>query len=335
MNSSTGRTVSVALPTYNGDSHLEELLDSILNQTLSPTEIVISDDGSTDETLEILEAYAEQSPDISRLSVTECNLGVAKNFERAIRNCTSSVIALADQDDVWVQEKLERQLTTLQREDAGMVFHNSTIVTEDLTPVGSLWDSVGFNPSDQTPVTLFEELLKRNYVQGTTIAFEAGLTNHLLPLPDAGLYDHHLALLGHIVAGIHPVNDSLLLYRQHTNQDRGAPPGFYSPLTQVRIGLNKEPDKSVRDAKRMEILDEYIQEIPKESFNLAPSIVYRIIEERLTYDECRRQIHTGDSWTHSVRAYIENIRTGRYARFGYGRAGSMSIGRDLLGLFQI
>ncbi len=98
--------ISVALSTYNGARFLKEQLDSIVRQTYSNLEIVIVDDASSDDTFAILEAYQAQDVRI-RLLRNRYNIGFLRSFERALSACTGDFIALADQDDIWLEHKLE------------------------------------------------------------------------------------------------------------------------------------------------------------------------------------------------------------------------------------
>ena len=93
--------LSIALATYNGAVYLKEQLESIAAQTRTPDELVISDDQSTDDTLRVIEEFAATAGFPVRLSVNEANLGIAKNFEKAISLCRGDLIFLSDQDDVW------------------------------------------------------------------------------------------------------------------------------------------------------------------------------------------------------------------------------------------
>src|SRR4051812_17962871 len=104
MNAQT-ELVSVAMATYNGARYVAEQLDSILQQTYSLIEIVVVDDGSKDETVEIIKEYQAQHPCI-RLYQNEINIGVNKTFEKAISYCSGEYIALSDQDDIWMPEKV-------------------------------------------------------------------------------------------------------------------------------------------------------------------------------------------------------------------------------------
>lgn len=100
-------TVSVVMATYNGERFLREQMDSILAQTYPISEIIVQDDGSTDATLDIIKDYAAQHKNI-RLFQNEHNLGYNLNFETAAKRATGDLIAIADQDDVWFPEKIER-----------------------------------------------------------------------------------------------------------------------------------------------------------------------------------------------------------------------------------
>src|SRR5882762_9087557 len=98
--------ISIAMCTYNGARYLREQLDSIAAQTRPPSELIVCDDNSLDETREIVAGFAASAPFPVRLGVNEQNLGSIRNFERAIKLCEGDLIALSDQDDVWLPEKL-------------------------------------------------------------------------------------------------------------------------------------------------------------------------------------------------------------------------------------
>ena len=100
--------ISVALCTYNGEKFLKEQLDSILNQTIAVDEIIICDDKSTDTTLSILRDYKKKYPTIISIYENENTLKSVKNFEKAISLCTGDIIFLSDQDDIWVDIKVEK-----------------------------------------------------------------------------------------------------------------------------------------------------------------------------------------------------------------------------------
>jgi glycosyltransferase involved in cell wall biosynthesis len=99
-------SISIALCTYNGAAYIAEQLDSILGQTLPPDEIVIVDDGSTDDTPGIVRGYAEKYGNIHFFENEE-RLGFVRNFSRAISLTKGDYVALSDQDDIWTENHLE------------------------------------------------------------------------------------------------------------------------------------------------------------------------------------------------------------------------------------
>ena len=106
------KTISVVMCTYNGASrHLREQLDSIFAQTLLPGEIVVQDDCSTDDTMEVLREYAERAPEgvAVRIVQNTAQMGINANFFSAMRRAEGELIAVSDQDDIWMPTKLEEQ----------------------------------------------------------------------------------------------------------------------------------------------------------------------------------------------------------------------------------
>src|SRR5688572_14133745 len=99
---------SVAMCTYNGARYLKEQLDSFTVQTRLPDELIVCDDGSSDETCQIVSTFAASAPFTVRLEVNQQTLGSTQNFAKAIQLCRGDLIALCDQDDVWLPGKLDK-----------------------------------------------------------------------------------------------------------------------------------------------------------------------------------------------------------------------------------
>jgi glycosyltransferase involved in cell wall biosynthesis len=138
--------ISVALCTYQGARYLEEQLSSIERQTRTPDELLIFDDGSTDESVEIARRFASRVGFAVEVRVNERNLGYVRNFERAIAACSHEVIVLADQDDVWHPERLARTEEGFRMNPAaGLVFSDAELIDGEGRPLGErLWEAVGF-----------------------------------------------------------------------------------------------------------------------------------------------------------------------------------------------
>jgi glycosyltransferase involved in cell wall biosynthesis len=328
--------ISLALPTYNGTPYIKEQLDSIVSQSRPPDEIVISDDGSSDGTIKTVEDFAEQTPINIEIFENPGN-GVCDNFEHAISQCSGDLIALADQDDIWKKRKLEKQIDRLSHSESVLVFHDARLVNESGEELKkTVWESANFKWNEEKPEQyLFKELLHRNFVQGATIVFDSSLLEHILPFPDLRYYDHYIAFVAHVFGGIEPLSDELLLYRQHSEQDLGAPPGYYSVLRQIKIGLNKEPQMSIENAKHWDSVQQVVNEIPDDELRLDKQHVEAAIKRRVDYSTNRKVIHTSQNRTRSVKNIISNFNRGYYTEFGYGPSGILNIGRDILGVLNI
>ena len=219
--------MSVALCTFQGERFLAEQLESIAAQTMPPAELILCDDGSTDATLDIAARFAATTPFPVRLSRNPANLGVAGNFSRAISLCQGSVVALADQDDVWVPTKLERLAAALdEHPSAGAAFSDAELVDGSLRPLaGRMFDVTRFTPARRRRFRAgraLEVLLARNVVCGATLVFRSSLRDLLLPIPTTGLHDMWLSTLLAAVTEVVVVDEPLVRYRQHGGNQVGA-----------------------------------------------------------------------------------------------------------------
>ena len=122
--------VSVAMATYNGEQYLEEQLDSILLNLSDQDEIVISDDGSTDKTIEIVQTYMCKDKRIRLIEGPRS--GLIANFENAIRNTRGTYIFLSDQDDIWAENKVAKVLKCFQEHQCSCVVHNAQVIDENM-----------------------------------------------------------------------------------------------------------------------------------------------------------------------------------------------------------
>ncbi len=237
---STVASVSVALCTYQGERFLAEQLESIAAQTLLPAEVVIGDDGSTDATVDIAARFAASAPFPVRIVENRATLGVAGNFSRAISRCEGSIVALADQDDVWMPAKLERLVAAIEaRPEVGAAFSDAELVDGALRPLGrTMFDATRFTPRRQRRFRAgrgLDVLLARNVVCGATLAFRSSLRDLLLPVPTTGLHDMWLSTLLCAVTEVAVVAEPLVRYRQHGGNQVGAPAaGLRSKLTRRR-----------------------------------------------------------------------------------------------------
>jgi glycosyltransferase involved in cell wall biosynthesis len=205
--------IGVAIATFNGARFVEQQLASIAAQTRAADQVVVADDGSSDDTL----AIVEQSGLPLTVLRGEGGLGATANFERAIRAVDADVIVLSDQDDVWRADKLSA-IDDAFRAGATGVFSDGRIVDVAGRPTGTtLWQSFGYDGGrDLLPV-----LLKKNVVTGATLAFASSARDRVLPIGRDGWHDAWIALLLAATGDLIPIAETLIDYRVHDSNAEG------------------------------------------------------------------------------------------------------------------
>lgn len=209
-------SVSVAMATYNGERFLKEQVLSVINQTYKPSEIIICDDGSTDSTVTILEQLCLDFPDAHiKLYVNKNNLGYQKNFEKAVKLCTGEYIALCDQDDVWLPNKMETLLSNIGsnmmiHSDASLIDKNGKVLCKSFT-----------RQYGKKHKPVFLDLIMCPYITGCTALFRKELVPETVSFPVSIPHDYFLSLLAPS-GSITYCNRPLVLYRQHENNIIGA-----------------------------------------------------------------------------------------------------------------
>ena len=226
-------SISVALCTHNGAAYVGQQVRSILEQTVPPGEFILSDDASTDETVEAVRAevdrYLAQRPGALAFVVLQNPqpLGVIRNFEQAVRACTGDLIALSDQDDLWASRRLEFAAREFgSRPELTLLHGNARLIDSGGHPIGqSLFDAIEFTSAEQREVReghAFEVLLRRNVVTGATTIFRKSLLNHAIPFFEPWVHDEWLGILASIVGRVDFLSAMLVDYRQHGANQIGA-----------------------------------------------------------------------------------------------------------------
>lgn len=238
--------LSVALCTYNGENFLKQQLDSILGQTDPVDEIVICDDKSSDQTINIIKDYQEKYPELIQLYQNNPGLGTIKNFEKAILHTSGDLIFLSDQDDIWYPEKVEKSCRFFKgNHNCLLLFSDGDLIDDQGTKTRStLWNKWGFDTVTksiwQDNKQAFEYLVKGdNKITGATVCFRKSLKNKILPIELPLNYWHDGWLGTHAAAqeGLFFINESLIQYRVHNNQQVGI---SNEGLTAITLTANKE-----------------------------------------------------------------------------------------------
>ena len=199
--------VSVCMATYNGEKYLKRQLDTILEQLNPEDELVISDDSSTDHTIELIKEY-----DDGRITLIEkANFGSPVfNMENALKKAKGDYIFLADQDDVWLPGRVTKTLEQLQHYN--LVVCNAFIVDENEKIINeSYFDWKGSK-------TGFWKNLKKNSYIGCAMALDRKILNAALPFPsNLIMHDIWIGLLAERLGKVKFFNDRLIYYRRHVS----------------------------------------------------------------------------------------------------------------------
>lgn len=322
--------ISVAMCTYNGAVFLEEQIVSIFEQTRLPDELVVRDDQSTDDTVAILERLARIAPFPVHYARNPERLGSTRNFEGAISACSGDLIALADQDDVWVPRKLEVMAPAFERDPTlGALFSDSEVVDEQLQPVGfSMFDYCRFDAKKRALMDtgdVFDLVINDPFVTGAALIFRADLRRIISPIPAGTEYMIHDRWIGIVAAAVSKlayVDEKLILYRQHGRQQIGAriipddpqerrrrmvqrDPGFYNDYFDYLKSLHSHVARNIGDAAHPrfhEALNARIKHLQTRT-DLPPSRVGRL------------------------RPIMGELLSGRYLRFSRG---SISAAKDFI-----
>lgn len=243
--------ISVAMCTYNGEKYIREQLESIINQSMLPDEIVICDDCSKDNTVNIIKETLDNWSGKVHLVVNDKNLGYRKNFEKAISLCNGDIIFLSDQDDVWNRNKIEIMVNALNNSDAILAFHDVEIVDENLNLIKkSFWKLLKFD-YQKFLQSDFRRVFEGNVVQGSACVFRKELFNCARPFPEAAVHDEWLGLVALTKGKIIPVNKPLAKYRQSGNHAIGAGSvSLLEKITRLIMNLHAQNIKLINELIR-------------------------------------------------------------------------------------
>jgi len=206
--------ISVVICTYNGEKYLEEQLRSVMNQSYKNLEIIINDDCSTDNTLELVKTI-QKKDDRIKVYQNEKNLGFNKNFEKSLGYVSGELVALCDQDDIWKVEKLQKQYDLLLETNSSLVYSNSQLIDSDGNDLKkNLFTQLHVHPvsGDTQLGFLFD-----NCIAGHTILFKKVLIQQIYPLPRTIFFDRWIGFVASYNASINLIKEPLVYYRQHSS----------------------------------------------------------------------------------------------------------------------
>lgn len=199
--------ISVCMATYNGEKYIYEQLKSILNQLNTNDEVILSDDYSTDNTIEIIKSFNDSR---IRIIFNENEKGYTSNFENALKHAQGDIIFLSDQDDVWMDGKVESMVEKLLSSD--LVVSDVEIVDENLNLI---------EPSHfklhKVKTGFMHNFLATRYI-GASMAFKKEVLKKALPFPKQKklcAHDYWLTIIGEAYFKVELIENPTLKYRRH------------------------------------------------------------------------------------------------------------------------
>ncbi len=221
--------ITVLMATYQGEKYLKPQLDSILSQSFSDFKLVISDDVSSDSTREIVSEYAKKYPGKVIPVFPEKASGSAENnFFSMLEKADDDYIMLSDQDDVWLPDKIEKTFEKMKEaeniygKNTPILIHSNLKVTDgELNIIAeSFWKYQNISPER----TKLNQMLVQNGITGCTMMINRALLKYLWDYTpkECAMHDWWCGLIACSFGHIDYITDSLMLYRQHGNNQVGA-----------------------------------------------------------------------------------------------------------------
>jgi glycosyltransferase involved in cell wall biosynthesis len=217
------KMISVCMATYNCEKYIAEQVESILAQLGQEDELVVSDDGSTDNTLKILESFNDKRikifshnrqnvriPFYLRSHLTDKYYFITRNFENALKNTRGDYIFISDQDDIWLPTKIETMLKFLDKDN--LVISNAWVVNENMEKQNLLSEYVSYKKG------FWKNIIGKSFYRGCLFAFTKNIKKYILPIPkNILIHDFWFGLISELKFSSVHISEPLILYRRHPN----------------------------------------------------------------------------------------------------------------------
>ena len=216
--------ISIIMATYNGEQYLSKQIKSILGQSYKEWQLIIRDDGSCDNTLDVIKEYAQKHPDIIKfITDKDGNVGASRNFLRLLSHAETDYVMFCDQDDIWLPDKIKITFDKIKEVEKKYGLNTPVLIHTDLKVVdkdlnviaNSFWKYQHLNPEKGKTLN---RLLVQNVITGCTAMINKALKGKIKLLPEQTImYDRWISLAAAAFGKIDYVPTATILYRQHDN----------------------------------------------------------------------------------------------------------------------
>ena len=199
--------ISVAMATFNGEKYLLNQLESISNQTLLPDELIITDDSSTDSTIDIIKSFSKKAKFKVRFFLNDTNLGYSNNFSKALSLSRGKYIFLCDQDDVWFPNKIKDMVNFTETQPDKLVYMNDAEITDEYLK------STGISKYNQIKQLRLDD---KAFVMGCCSLIKRELIDLCIPIPsNLRAHDNWIIGVADALGAKAILKKNLQFYRRH------------------------------------------------------------------------------------------------------------------------
>ena len=329
-------SLSVVLATHNGERWIEAQIQSMIEQTVQPDEVIVVDDASEDRTIELVREAVRSWPVQVTVVPLASRGGSTLAFQRGIELASGAVIVLSDQDDIWLPRKLQRLASMMEERPAiGLAFSDAWLTDENGQEQRSrLWDVAGFTERQQRSMRhhAFGQILSRSIVSGCTLAFRSTFRPVILPFPveiedplGPMTHDRWISIATSACAPVAVMSEPLIKYRIHADQQIGI------PRLQVRkvvpSGVLRWRQLAVARASTQRRLQYYLDHLDELRVRVLTTGVggggaVELIDEARAHMRARHDLPTA-RWAR-LPGVLSEFTSGRYHRLSLGSASAVA-----------
>lgn len=333
MSKPTSKTVSVVLATHNGARHIEEQIRSIAAQTLAPSELIVSDDASSDNTIQIVQDIVSDAGLTNKTRVIRNRkaLGFRDNFLRACLLAQGDFIAFCDQDDVWRPTKLERCSEYFEDKRVSLIVHAAELIDDDSNHIGmfrqGIRDTTIKSPLSYDPWDTFwgfSIVFRRKLIE--LIDINERFIDYIVPSEKIA-HDRWVTLLGQMVGATAEISEPLVNYRQHSNNLFGD--GFHKKKISA-VDIRKRSEDYIKATSQMASV---LSKIPIEANDSFPLFdkdrCQQFVNSALLQLRSRHRIYESSTRSSAFRRVWECLSDGYYRNVHNGSMRWWSLARDV------